>query len=439
MSIFERALEKFQRRDAVVGILGLGYAGLPLACTFAEAGFKTVGFDIDAAKIKRLRNGESYVGNVPSERLEKLVASGRLSATDSYQELATCDAAIVCVPTPLDDARNPDLSFVVSTVREVRKFLHPGQLVVLESTTYPGTTEEVVLPILADAGLKAGEEFFLAFSPEREDPANKDYRTQTIPKLVGGLTDHCREVACAAYAQVVEVVVPVGSTRVAEAAKLLENIYRCVNIAMVNELKLLFDRIGLDVWEVIRAASTKPFGFAPFYPGPGLGGHCIPIDPFYLAWKARQHGFTTRFIELAGEINSSMPEYVVDRLTEGLNLQGKALKDAAILLLGVAYKRDIEDYRESPALSIIIQLNRRLARVSYHDPHVPHLRTRYLSHTLSSIGLTSELVRSSDAVVIVTDHSDVDYEMIVRNAKLVVDTRNATARFRQPGDKVLLA
>jgi len=439
MSIFERALEKFQRRDAVVGILGLGYAGLPLACTFAEAGFNTVGFDIDSAKIKRLRNGESYVGNVPSERLEKLVASGRLSATDSYQELATCDAAIVCVPTPLDDARNPDLSFVVSTAREVRRFLHPGQLVVLESTTYPGTTEEVVLPILAEAGLKAGEEFFLAFSPEREDPANKDYRTQTIPKLVGGLTDHCREVACAAYTQVVEVVVPVGSTRVAEAAKLLENIYRCVNIAMVNELKLLFDRIGLDVWEVIRAASTKPFGFAPFYPGPGLGGHCIPIDPFYLAWKARQHGFTTRFIELAGEINSSMPEYVVDRLTEGLNLQGKALKDAAILLLGVAYKRDIEDYRESPALSIIIQLNRRLARVSYHDPHVPHLRTRYLSHTLSSIGLTSELVRSSDAVVIVTDHSDVDYEMIVRNAKLVVDTRNATARFRQPGDKVLLA
>ncbi len=439
MAIFERALEKFQRRNAVIGILGLGYAGLPLACSFAEAGFKTVGFDIDSAKIKRLRNGESYVGNVPSERLAKLVTSGWLSATDSYQELPTCDAAIVCVPTPLDDARNPDLSFVVNTVREVRRFLHPGQLVVLESTTYPGTTEEVVLPILAEAGLEAGEEFFLAFSPEREDPANKNYRTQTIPKLVGGLTDHCREVACAAYAQVVEVVVPVGSTRVAEAAKLLENIYRCVNIAMVNELKLLFDRIGLDVWEVIRAASTKPFGFAPFYPGPGLGGHCIPIDPFYLAWKARQHGFTTRFIELAGEINSSMPEYVVDRLTEGLNLQGKALKDAAILLLGVAYKRDIEDYRESPALSIIIQLNRRLARVSYHDPHVPHLRTRYLSHTLSSIGLTSELVRSSDAVVIVTDHSDVDYEMIVRNAKLVVDTRNATARFRQPGDNVLLA
>ena len=439
MAVFERTLEKFRRREALVGILGLGYAGLPLACSFGEAGFKTVGFDIDSAKIKRLRNGESYVGNVPSERLAKLVTSGRLSATDSYEELATCDAAIVCVPTPLDDARNPDLSFVVSTALEVRKFLHPGQLVVLESTTYPGTTEEVVLPILAEAGLEAGEEFFLAFSPEREDPANKNYRTQTIPKLVGGLTDHCREVACAAYGQVVEVVVPVSSTRVAEAAKLLENIYRCVNIAMVNELKLLFDRIGLDVWEVIRAASTKPFGFAPFYPGPGLGGHCIPIDPFYLAWKARQHGFTTRFIELAGEINSSMPEYVVDRLTEGLNLQGKALKDAAILLLGVAYKRDIEDYRESPALSIIIQLNRRLARVSYHDPHVPHLRTRYLSHTLSSIGLTSELVRSCDAVVIVTDHSDVDYEMIVKNAKLVVDTRNATAHFRQPGDKVLLA
>jgi UDP-N-acetyl-D-glucosamine dehydrogenase len=439
MTIFERTLEKFQRREALVGILGLGYAGLPLACTFAEAGFKTVGFDIDAAKIKLLRNGESYVGNVPSERLEKLVTSGRLSATESYEELATCDAAIVCVPTPLDDARNPDLSFVVSTAREVRKFLHPGQLVVLESTTYPGTTEEVVLPILAEAGLEVGEEFFLAFSPEREDPANHDYRTRTIPKLVGGLTDHCREVACAAYDQVVEVVVPVGSTRVAEAAKLLENIYRCVNIAMVNELKLLFDRIGLDVWEVIRAASTKPFGFAPFYPGPGLGGHCIPIDPFYLTWKARQHGFATRFIELAGEINSSMPEYVVDRLSDGLNLQGKPLKDAAILLLGVAYKRDIEDTRESPAVSIMIRLNRRLARVSYHDPHVPHLRTRYLSHTLSSVALTSESVRSSDAVVIVTDHSDVDYEMIVRNAKLVVDTRNATARFRQPGDNVILA
>ncbi|HXN86868.1 MAG TPA: nucleotide sugar dehydrogenase, partial [Candidatus Binataceae bacterium] len=317
--------------------------------------------------------------------------------------------------------------------------LHQGLLVVLESTTYPGTTEEVVLPMFSDCGLKLGVDYFMAYSPEREDPGNASFRTQTIPKIVGGVTPACLKVACKAYGQVVDKVVPVSSARVAEAAKLLENIYRCVNIAMINELKLLFERMEIDAWEVINAAATKPFGFTPFYPGPGLGGHCIPIDPFYLTWKARQYNFSTRFIQLAGEINTAMPDHIVEQVAHGLNRKGRALNGAKILILGVAYKRDIEDIRESPALSIIRILEEKLALVRYHDPHVPVLRSRHLEREMRSVELTREAIDSADAAIIVTDHSDVDYGFVLRHAQLVIDTRNATAPYRKVGDPVLLA
>jgi UDP-N-acetyl-D-glucosamine dehydrogenase len=433
------AIEKFRSHRARVGVLGLGYAGLPLACCFAEAGLVTVGFDVDESKVCELRAGRSYIGHISSDRLGACVRSGKLIPTSSFEELARCDAAIICVPTPLGEGRAPDLTFVVETTKQVARYVHRGQLVVLESTTYPGTTEEVAQGLIAKTGMVPGKDYFLAFSPEREDPANSDFHTRTIPKIVGGVTKDCLDVACAAYGQVVEQPVPVSSARVAEAAKLLENIYRCVNIALVNELKLLFTRMGIDVWEVVAAASTKPFGFSSFYPGPGLGGHCIPIDPFYLTWKARQYDFPTRFIELAGEINGAMPAYVVERLAEGLNLQGKALKDSEVLLLGVAYKRDIEDTRESPALAIIKLLAAKLARVQYHDPHVPMLRSRHLAHDMHSVALTPETLERSDAAIIVTDHRIVDYRMVVKHAKLVVDTRNVTAGCRGDGHNVILA
>jgi len=435
----EQAIEKFRSRKAKVGILGLGYVGLPLASCFAECGFSTVGFDTDSHKIEQLAQGRSYIAHISSERLAPLVRDRRLEPSSDFGRLADCDAAIICVPTPLGDGRTPDLRYVVETAQTVRKHIHRGQLVVLESTTYPGTTDEVLLPIFAESGLKVGEDYYLAFSPEREDPANGQFTTRTIPKLVGGVTPACLQVAAAAYSEMAEHVVQVSSARVAEAAKLLENIYRCVNIAMVNELKLLFERMDIDIWEVIRAASTKPFGFMPFYPGPGLGGHCIPIDPFYLSWKARQYDVPTRFIELAGEINSAMPAHVVERLVEGLNLIGRPLKDSRILLIGVAYKRDVDDVRESPALAIIRLLDSRLASVSYHDPHVPRLRSRHLAREMASVALTPEAVSGADAVVIVTDHSDVDYELLLRKANLLVDTRNATAPYRKPGDRVILA
>ncbi len=333
----------------------------------------------------------------------------------------------------------PDLTFVINTATAVAEYLHRGELVVLESTTYPGTTDEVLLPLFELRGLKVGEDYFLAFSPEREDPANNNYSTRTIPKVVGGVTSRCGKVAVAAYSALVERVVPVSSARAAESAKLLENIYRCVNIAMINELKLLFERMGIDVWEVIQASATKPFGFTPFYPSPGLGGHCIPVDPFYLTWKAKQYDFNTRFIELAGEINSAMPQHVVDRLTEGLNLMGRALKGAKILLIGAAYKRNVEDVRESPAIRIIQLLHERLAEVSYYDPYVPRLETRHSEQGLTSIRISPETIASSDAVVIVTDHTNIDYKMILDHALLVVDTRNATAPHRKPEHKVIMA
>jgi UDP-N-acetyl-D-glucosamine dehydrogenase len=434
-----KLIDKFQDRSARIGVCGLGYAGLPLALSFAESGFEVRGFDVDAVKIEKLRRGESYIGYIPADRISRLVVAGSFKPEDGFEALRDCDAAIICVPTPLGEGRAPDLSYVRATARDIAKRLHRGQLVVLESTTYPGTTDEVVLPILAESGLKCGEDFFLAFSPEREDPANKNYNLRSIPKVIGGVTPKCGDVAAAAYSAVVQRVVRVSSARVAEAAKLLEQVFRCVNIAMINELKMLFQVMGIDLWEVINAAATKPFGFMPFYPGPGLGGHCIPIDPFYLTWKARQYDFATRFIELAGEINTSMPQYVVDRLAEGLNLNGKALKDAEVLLIGVAYKRDVDDVRESPALAIIKLLKRRLARVAYHDPYVAVLRSRHLDHEMHSVDLTADVLARADAVLIVTDHSNLDYDFIVEHARLVVDSRNATARCRDAGGKVIRA
>lgn len=439
MELFEEAREKFKTRRAQIGILGLGYAGLPLACTFAEAGFHVTGFDVDAAKVRELSAGRSYIAHISAERIGRLIAAGNFDASSDFSGLSKCDAAIICVPTPLADGRVPDLRYVVDTARAVRSNLHRGLLIVLESTTYPGTTDEVLLPLFADSGMQVGEDFFMAFSPEREDPANSNFTTRTIPKVVGGLTSHCLEVASAAYGAVVDRVVPVSSARVAEASKLLENIYRCVNIAMINELKLLFERMDIDTWEVVKAASTKPFGFTPFYPGPGLGGHCIPIDPFYLSWKARQYDFQTRFIELAGEINSALPAHVVERVSDGLNLQGKPLREASVLLIGVAYKPDVDDVRESPALSIIRLLHSKLARVAYHDPLVPRLRSRHLESDMFSVELTPELLRSADATVIVTNHRSVDYGLITENAQLVVDTRNATAAYRGNRNNVLTA
>ena len=434
-----KAIVQFQSRRAIIGVLGLGYAGLPLACCFAEQGFQTIGFDIDDAKVRALSEGRSYLGHLAAERIERLIGNQRLRPTTDFEELRTCDAAVICVPTPLGEGRTPDLTYVQNTAREISARLSRGQLVVLESTTFPGTTDEVLQEIFAKRGMKAGRDYFLAFSPEREDPGNAQFETRRIPKIVGGVTESCLAVASAAYGAVFERVVAVSSARVAEATKLLENIYRCVNIAMVNELKLLFERMRIDIWEVIEAAATKPFGFTPFYPGPGLGGHCIPIDPFYLTWKARQFEFPTRFIELAGEINSLMPEYVVNRLSDGLNLQGKPVKAAEVLLIGVAYKRNVDDVRESPALAIIRELERRLARVSYHDPHVPLLRSRHLLREMRSVPLTPEAMRQSDAAVIVTDHNCIDYRLLLEHCRLVVDSRNATAPYRKPEHNEILA
>ncbi|MGH3644357.1 MAG: nucleotide sugar dehydrogenase [Mycobacterium sp.] len=440
-------IELFHSRRAVVGVIGLGYVGLPLAATIAEAGFSAVGFDTRVDKVEALRRGESYIRHVPSSRLTSLVR-GRLGvggeaglyASADYTDLARCDAILICVPTPLTENREPDLSYVVDTAERIAQHLRPGQLIVLESTTYPGTTDEIVRPILERAGLRAGSDFHLAFSPEREDPNNRDFSTRTIPKLVGGVTPECGRVAAALYGTVIDRVVPVSHASVAEAAKLLENIYRSVNIALVNELKVLFERMGLNVWEVIDAAATKPFGFTPFYPGPGLGGHCIPIDPFYLTWRARQFELTTRFIELAGEVNLAMPAYVIERLTEALNDRGRSLKGSRVFILGVAYKRDLDDDRESPAFKLMELLARKQAEFTYHDPFVPALKPgRRYNFQLSSAPLTPETLAAADAVLIATDHSGFDYEMIVRHSRLIVDTRNATRNVREGRENIVMA
>jgi UDP-N-acetyl-D-glucosamine dehydrogenase len=415
-------------RSAKIGVIGLGYVGLPLIRAFVGAGYRTMGFDLDQNKVDRLLAGQSYIEHIPAQWVQEWIEGGRFEPTSQMTRLAEADALLICVPTPLSETRDPDLQFVEATARQIAAVLRPGQLVVLESTTYPGTTRNVVLPILAAGGLKPGEDFFLAFSPEREDPANPSYTARTIPKVVGGLEPNSYQLAELLYGQAVVRVVPASSCEAAEASKILENTFRAVNIALVNELKVLFDRMGIDVWEVIELAKTKPFGYQAFYPGPGLGGHCIPIDPFYLTWIARKYGMSTRFIELAGEINTGMPEYVIHRCVEALNDVGKPLQRSKVCVLGVAYKRDVDDARESPSFVLMEMLLARGAQLTYNDPHIPHL-PRVRQHDLpamDSAELTPEFLASQDLVLIATDHTSYDYEYIVRHAPLVVDTRNAT-------------
>jgi len=413
-------LERIQSKDARIGIIGLGYVGLPLAVEFAMAGFRVCGFDVDADKVARINDGRSYIPDVPDADLQQVVSAGRLRATADLAELGDMDVIDICVPTPLRKTRDPDLSFVVHAIEAVAQYLRKGQLVVLESTTYPGTTEEVARPHLEAAGLQAGEDFFLAFSPERVDPGNAVYTTKNIPKVVGGTDPASTALAAALYGQIVTQVVPVSSTRVAEMVKLLENTFRAVNIGLVNEIALMCHKMDIDVWEVIDAAGTKPFGFMPFYPGPGLGGHCIPVDPFYLSWKARQNGFECRFIELAGHVNSSMPEFVVERVSDALNSARKSINGARIHLFGVAYKRDVGDIRESPALDILNHLARRGAEIGYTDPYVPAIDQGPL--VLRS---TEPDAADVDCAVICTNHKVFDYADIVRRFGLIVDTRNA--------------
>lgn len=414
-------------KDAV-GVIGLGYVGLPLAKSFVQRGVTTFGFDIDDTKIQRLARGESYIRHLSSDWIASSVATKRFVPTSNMDRLSEPDAILICVPTPLSASRDPDLTYIEATSRQIARRLRPGQLIVLESTTYPGTTRDVVKPILDSSGLVLGQDYFLAFSPEREDPGNAHFSTTTIPKVVGGMDDASRDRAVALYSRVIDKVVPVASCEVAEACKILENTYRSVNIAMVNELKLLFMRLGIDIWEVIEAAKTKPFGFQAFYPGPGLGGHCIPIDPFYLSWLARCHELPTRFIELAGEINTSMPSFVVERIAEALNERSRSVRGSKIGILGVAYKKDIDDPRESPSFKLMELLSERGADLSYSDPHVsvlPAMRSFRLP-ALRSQPLDAAYLRSLDCAVIATNHTAFDYPLIVREAPLIVDTRNAT-------------
>jgi len=411
----------------ITAIIGMGYVGLPLLLDFCEAGLKVIGFDIDESKITRLQNGESYISYIPAEIILNYYNNGLFDATGDFSRLGEVDNIIITVPTPLNEYREPDLQYIRDTAETITKYLKKDQLVVLESTTFPGTSRDIVLPILEKSGLKAGEDFFIAYSPERVDPNNKDYRACEIPKVIGGYSAECLERVQALYGAVFSRLVPVSSLEAAEASKLLENIFRGVNIALVNELKVLFDRMGIDIWEVIDASSTKPFGFMPFYPGPGLGGHCIPIDPFYLTWKAREYDFSTRFIELAGEINSQMPYYVLQKTMEALNSREKSIKGSEILILGAAYKKDIDDIRESPAVKIITMLQEKGAVVSYHDPYVPLIESMrsYPDLKMKSVELTEEILHNMDCVIIVTDHSCIDYRWVLAHSQLVIDTRNA--------------
>ena len=447
----DRKPEFFKGYQLKVGIIGCGYVGLPLALRFAEAGHKVTGFDTDATKVNMLNAGKSYIEHIPQNKIQQFVNSKHFSATTDFAKLKDVDAIIICVPTPLDERREPDLSYVEQTAISIYPHLQRGQLVVLESTTYPGTTEELVLPILEKSGLRcsiaSGPEnenvacdFYLAFSPEREDPGNRQFGLAQIPKVVGGLNPPSGRAAQSLYTQVVARVVPVSSTRAAEMAKLLENIFRCVNIALVNELKMLSLRMNIDIWEVIDAAATKPFGYMPFYPGPGLGGHCIPVDPYYLSWKAREFDFATRFIELAGEVNTAMPYHVVDAVANSLNEHKKSMKGSKILVLGVAYKKDVDDLRESPTLKIMQLLKQRGALLDYNDPYFPrlHKMRHYDYANMKSVPLTPQTLGSYDAVVIATDHSSYDYVAIVDAAKLVIDTRNATRRVTRQREKIVL-
>lgn len=435
-SIQTDLINRLQDHTAHVGVIGLGYVGLPLATVFAEAGFTVTGFDTDKEKVALVNNRQSYVSDVPSKQVARLVAAGKLRATGAFDQLREVDAVSICVPTPLRKTGDPDLSYVLSASDQVGRYLHPGMVVVLESTTYPGTTREILLPKLAQAsGLIVGQDFFLAFSPERVDPGRKDYTTVNTPKVIGGMTEACAQVAKIWYEQALEQVVLVSSVEVAEMTKLLENTFRMVNIGLVNEMALMCDRLGIDVWEVIEAAATKPFGFMKFTPGPGLGGHCIPIDPLYLSWKLRSLNYTARFIELASEINTSMPRYVVGKVQDALNDRGKALKGSYVLVLGAAYKPDINDIRESPALDVIGLLMQKGAVVQYHDPYIPHIN--HDEWRLDSVADLMAELRSADCVVIVTDHRVYDYQEILDNAQVIVDTRNALQMTKRVHPKVV--
>lgn len=430
-------IDKIEAKTAVVGVVGLGYVGLPLVMEFCRKGYRVIGFDIDTQKTDCLNAGESYIHHIPSAEVKEIADGGLLEATTDFARVPEVDAILICVPTPLNEEQGPDLSYVVSTGEAIAPYLRENQIVILESTTYPGTTNEVLRAILESGALKAGEDFLLAYSPEREDPGNPVYSTSKIPKVVGGTDEASLDVADALYRQIVVETVRVSSTETAEAVKLLENIFRSVNIALVNELKMVYSKMGIDIWEVIEAAKSKPFGFMPFYPGPGLGGHCIPIDPFYLTWKAKQHGVTSRFIELAGEVNTAMPDYVILRLEEALSSQGKVLKGATVLVLGAAYKKDVADPRESPGITLMEKLQVCGATVEYNDPFIPQLPPqRKHNLKLHSTELTAAHLVGVDAVLIATDHSDYDYGFIVEHAPLIVDSRNATQGIPDPSGKI---
>lgn len=430
--------DKILAHSATVGVIGLGYVGLPLAVEKGKVGFPVIGFDISAARVARVNAGDNYIGDVKDEELQELTQKGILTATTDFDRLSECDVVVICVPTPLTITRDPDISYIEASTEQIAKYLRPGQLVTLESTTYPGTTEEVILPLLEKSGLEVGKDFFLAFSPERVDPGNKRFSTNNTSKVVGGVTPVCLEIAYTFYAQTIVNVVPVSTTAAAELTKVFENTYRAVNIALVNELMLLCDRMGIDIWEVVEAAGTKPFGIQTFWPGPGVGGHCIPIDPFYLTWKAREYDFHTRFIELAGEINVEASYHVINKIVRALNDENKSLKDAKIFILGVAYKKDIDDVRESPALKIIELLRKNGANISYHDPYISVIEPHGGSTIhLESMELSNETLAAADCVLILTDHSTVDYQRVVDQARLVVDTRNATRDVENNREKII--
>ncbi|MGH2453075.1 MAG: nucleotide sugar dehydrogenase [bacterium] len=434
--VVDNLRQRILTRSAVVGVIGLGYVGLPLCVEFARAGFRVVGLDLDPVRVASVNLGDSYISDVPSEHLRPFAADGRLRATEEYDSLAEVDVVVICVQTPFTATKEPDLRFVMHALEEITRRLRPGHLIVLQSTTYPGTTEEVALPLLAGSGLTVGQDYFLAFSPERVDPGNARFGTADIPKVVGGVTPDCTQLTRLLFEQIVAQVHPVGSARVAEMTKLLENIYRSVNIALVNELAILCERMGMDVWEIIDAAATKPFGFMRFLPGPGVGGHCIPVDPYYLSWKAKAYDFNTKFVALAAEINENMPYYVASRVIEAINLHaGRSVAGARILALGVSYKRDVGDVRESPALKVLEALRRRGALVSYHDAHVPDLRLG--TDLLRSSELTDEALAGADCVLILTDHSGVDYQRVAGVSRLVFDTRNATRAVASPAARII--
>jgi len=436
MSTLENTLTKLKNKEAIIGIAGLGYVGLPLMLRYNDIGYKVVGIDIDSGKVDALNAGQSYIEHISSEKIAKASDSG-FEATTDFSRASDCDALILCVPTPLNKYREPDISYVTNTMDALKPYLRAGQVVSLESTTYPGTTEEELLPRVEEGGLKVGEDIFLIYSPEREDPGNPDFETRTIPKVVGGHTAACLEVGVALYEPAIDQVVPVSSTKASEMTKLLENIHRAVNIGLVNEMKIVADRMGIDIFEVVDAAKTKPFGFTAYYPGPGLGGHCIPIDPFYLTWKAREYGLHTRFIELSGEVNRGMPEYVIGKLMDGLNDAGKALKNSRVLVLGIAYKKNVDDMRESPSVEIMELIEAKGAEIAYSDPHVPKFpKMREHSFNLKSESLTAENLASFDAVVLATDHDRFDYELIKQNAKLIIDSRG---KYREPAAHIVKA